>query len=227
MPQKSIYTLQQPQPATRSHTSYHPKTACQPSITRRPSTPLNLLTTSWTTLNQEQLALETWTCKDPLCRVPHHQDRLTYQQESLTVYPFTQSMSASQDSKPCPTQNSPPGVVTIHAPQPCMAVNPRQQDTLAPSPHHHPTQPRFVAAPRPKATILRSHVKLPRKTFPMWRQHMARQQLAVDAAHALLSGVFNPSHPLSPRCQTSAEILSDPRTPDRVVEDIPTDHHPA
>src|SRR5947208_1524129 len=208
-----------------SLTSHHQRRACQPSTTRRPSPPLSLVTTSWEIRNQE--ALETWTCKDPLCRVPHHHDRPTYRQESLTVYPFTPSMGTSRDSKPCPTQNSPPGVVTIHAPQPCMAVSLRQQNTLVPSPRHHPTPPRFVAAPRPKATTLQSHVKLPRKTFPMWCQHMACQQLAVDAAHALLLGVSNPSHPLSPRCRSSAETPSDPRTPDRVAEDTRTDHHPA
>jgi hypothetical protein len=216
--QQAPYT--KPQPATMSHTNHHPKTACLPYITRRPSTPLSLLTTSWTTLNQEQLALETWTCKDPMCRTPHHQ-------ESPTDYRSTPSMATPRDSKPCPTQNSPPGVVTIHAPQPCMAVSLRQQDTRDLSPHHHPTAPRFVAASRPKATTLQSHVKLPRKTFPMWRQHMARQQLAVDAAHALLSGVFNPLHPLSPRCQSPVQTLSDPRTPDRVAEGTRTDHHPA
>ena len=208
-----------------SLTSHHQRRACQPSTTRRPSPPLSLVTTSWEIRNQE--ALETWTCKDPLCRTPHHQDRPTYRQESLTVYPFTQSMATSLDLKPCHTQNSPPGAVTIHAPQPCMAVSLRQQDTLVPSPRHHPTPPRFVAAPRPKATTPQLHVKLPRKTFPMWRQHMARQQLAVDAAHALLSGVSNPSRPLSLRCPISAETSPDPRTPDRVVEGTPTDHHPA
>jgi hypothetical protein len=216
--QQAPYT--KPQPATMSHTNHHPKTACLPYITRRPSTPLSLLTTSWTTLNQEQLALETWTCKDPMCRTPHHQ-------ESPTDYRSTPSMATPRDSKPCPMQNSPPGVVTIHAPQPCMAVSLRQQDTRDLSPRHHPTAPRFVAASRPKATTLQSHVKLPRKTFPMWRQHMARQQLAVDAAHALLSGVFNPLHPLSPRCQSPVQTLSDPRTPDRVAEGTRTDHHPA
>src|SRR5947208_2947752 len=190
-----------------SHISHRLGRACLPSTTTRPSTPLSLLTTSWTTLNQEQLALETWTCKDPMCRTPHHQ-------KNPTDYRSIPNTSTLWDSKPCPTQNSPPGVVTIHAPQPCMAVSLRQQDTLVPSPRHHPTAPCFVAEPRPKVTTLQSHVKLPRKTFPMWRRHMARQQLAVDAAHALLLGVSNPSHPLSPRCRSPVQTPSDPRTPD-------------
>src|SRR5947208_2486736 len=203
-----------------SHISHRLGRACLPSTTQRPSTPLSLLTTSWTTLNQEQLALETWTCKDPMCRTPHHQ-------ESLMDYRSIPSTLTPQDSKPCPVLNSWPGAATIPMPQLCMAVSPRQQNTLTPSPCHHQIAPRFVAAPRPKATTLQSHIKLPQKTFPMWRQHMARQQLAVDAAHALLLGVSNPSRPLSPRCRSSAETSSDPRTPDRVVEDTPTDHHPA
>ena len=206
-----------------SHTSHHLERACQPSTTRRPSPPLNLVTTSWEIRNLE--ALEMWTCKDPLCRTPHHQDRPTYRQESLTVYPFTQSMATSLDLKPCHTQSSPPGVVTIHAPQPCMAVSLRQQDTLVPSPRHHPTPLRFVAAPRPKATTLQSHIKLPQKTFPMWRQHMARQQLAVDAAHALLSGVSNHSHPSPLKCRSPVKTLSDPCTPDRAAEGTPIDLH--
>src|SRR5947208_1880967 len=120
-----------------SHISHRLGRACLPSTTRRPSTPLSLLTTSWTTLNQEQLALETWTCKDPMCRTPHHQS--PYHQENPTVYRFTQSIPAPQDLKPCHTQNSLPGAVTIHVPQQCMAVSLRQQDTLAPSPRHHQT----------------------------------------------------------------------------------------
>src|SRR5947208_11023829 len=157
-----------------SHISHRLGRACLPSTTTRPSTPLSLLTTSWTTLNQEQLALETWTCKDPMCPTPHHQ-------ESPTDYRSIPNTSTLRDSKPCPTQNSPPGVVTIHAPQPCMAVSLHQQDTPAPSPRHHLTAPRFVTEPRPKATTLQSHVKLPQKTFPMWCRHIACQQLAVNA----------------------------------------------
>src|SRR5947208_4451142 len=115
-----------------SRTSHHPKAACLPYITRRPSTPLSLLTTSWKTLNQEQLALETWTCKNPMCRTPHHQ-------ESPTDYRSTPNTSTSRDSKPCPTQNSPPGVVTIHAPQPCMAASPLLVEGLDLYLRHLPT----------------------------------------------------------------------------------------
>jgi hypothetical protein len=208
-----------------SPTNHHPKRACQPYTMKRPSTPLSLLTTSWKMLNQEQLALETWTCKDPLCRTPHHQ--LPYHQESQTDYPFTQSIPTPRDSKLCPTQNLQPGTATIHAPQPCMAVNLRQQDTLAPFPRHHPIAPRFVAKPRPKAITLQSHVKLPQKTFLIWRRHMAHQQLAVDAAHALLLGVSSHSRPLSPKCRSPAPNPPNPRTPDRVAEGTHTDHHPA
>src|SRR5947208_621896 len=105
MPQKSIFTLQNPQPkATMSRISHHPR-AASPSMTRRPSTLLSLLTTSWKTLNQEQLALETWTCKDPMCRTPHHQ-------ESPMDYCFIPNMSTPRDSKSCPMQSSPPGAVT-------------------------------------------------------------------------------------------------------------------
>jgi hypothetical protein len=209
-----------PQPVIMSHTSHRLRKACLPSTTRQPSTPLSLMTTSWKTLNQEQLALETWTCKDPMCRTPH-------QQGSPTDYHSIPNTPTSWDLKPCPTQNSPPGGATIHMPQPHMAVSLRQQDTPALSPRHHPTPPRYVAVFRPKASTPQSHVKLPQKTFPMWRRHMARQQLAVDAAHALLLGVSSPSHPLSPKCQSPVQKPSDPRTPDRVVEDTRTDHHPA
>jgi hypothetical protein len=204
MPQ-STFTFQKPQPAT------------PPFTTRRPTTPLSLLTTSWKTLNQDQLALEMWTCKDPLCRRPHHLTPMGYLS--------TPSTETSWDSKSYPTQSSPPGTVTIPTPQLCMEVSLRQQDTLALPPRHHPTAPRFVDEPQPKATTLQSHVKSPRKTFLMWRRHMACQQLAVDAAHALLSGVSSHSHPLSLKYRSPAQSPSDLRIPDRVAEGTHTDHH--
>src|SRR5947208_16753972 len=105
-----------------SHTSRLPRAACLPSTTRQPSTPLSLLTTSWKTLNQEQLALETWTCKDPLCQRAHH---LT-----LTGYLSTPSTKMSQDLKLCPRKSSEDGSETILMPQPCMAVSLRLQHIL-------------------------------------------------------------------------------------------------
>src|SRR5947208_11832894 len=105
-----------------SHTSHLPPVACHPFTTRRPSTPLSLLTMSWKTLNQEQLALETWTCKDPLCRVPHHQS--PYQQESLTDSRSTPSTVGSRTLRPCPQPSSEDGFAAIHSPCPCMAASP-------------------------------------------------------------------------------------------------------
>jgi hypothetical protein len=171
---------------------------------------------SWRTLNQELLALETWTCKDPLCRSPHH---LT-----PTGYHSTPSTETPWDSKSCPCQSSEHGSAMILMPQPCMAANLRQQDIPDLSLLPLLTVPRFVAEPRLKATTLQLHVRSPRKTFPMWRQQMARQQLAVDAAHALLSGVSSHSHPLSLKHRSLAQSPSDPRTPDRVAEATRTDH---
>jgi hypothetical protein len=202
MPQ-SIFTFWKPQPVA------------PPSMTKRPTTPLSLLTMSWKMLNTEQLAHETWTYKDPLCRRPHHLTPMGYLS--------TPSTETSRDLRPCPCRSSRHGSVTIPTPQPCMAVSLRLQETLAQSPLPHLTAPRFVAEPWPKATTLQSHVKSPQKTFPIWRWHMARQQLAVDAAHALLLGVSSHSHPLSLRCQSPAQSPSDPRIPDRVVEATHTD----
>src|SRR5947208_17040944 len=110
MPQ-SIFTFRKPQPAA------------PPFTTRRPTTPLSLLTTSWKTLNQKQLAHETWTCKDPICRRPHH---LT-----PTGYLSTPSTSMSLDSKPCPRWSSEHSSATILTLQPCMGVSSRQLDILA------------------------------------------------------------------------------------------------
>src|SRR5947208_11194643 len=102
-----------------SHTSHLPPVACHPFTTRRPTTPLSLLTMSWKTLNQEQLAHETWTCKDPLCRRPHHQ--------IPTDYHSIPNTWMSLDMKPCPRRSSDRGSTTILMPQPCTAVNLCQQ----------------------------------------------------------------------------------------------------
>jgi hypothetical protein len=200
-----------------SHPSSLPLVTPPPSMTRRPTTPLSLLTTSWKMLNQEQLAHETWTCKDPLCQRPYH---LT-----LMGYLSTPSTETSWDSKPCPKQSLWPGAATIPTPQPCMEVSPRQQDILAPSPRHHPIAPRFIAEPRPKATTLQLHIRPPQKTFPMWCQQMAHQQLAEDTAHTLLSGVSNHLHPLSLKYRSSARSPLNAHTPDRVAEATHTNRH--
>src|SRR5947208_4051004 len=109
-----------------SHISHHLGRACLPSTTRRPSTPLSLLTTSWKTLNQEQLALETWTCKDPLCRAPYHQipHQSPYQQESPTDSRSTPDIVGLHIWRPCPQPSSEDGFVAIHSPRPCMAASP-------------------------------------------------------------------------------------------------------
>jgi hypothetical protein len=126
---------------------------------------LSLLTTSWKTLNQEQLALEMWTCKDPLCQRPHHLTPMGYHSTPSTL--------TFQDLKSCHTPSLEDGSNTILTPQPCTVVSLRQQDILAPSPRHHLTAPHFIAEPWPKATTLQLHVRPPRKTFPMWHQQMA------------------------------------------------------
>jgi hypothetical protein len=169
----------------------------------------------WKTLNIDQLAHETRICKDPLCQRPHHQ--------ILMDYHSTLNTWKSLDMKPCPHQNSKHGSTMILMPQPCMGVSPHQQDILAPSPRHHLTVPRFVAEPRPKDTIPKSHARPLRKTFPIWCQHMACQQLAVDVAHALLSGVSSHSHPLSLKYRSPAQSPPDPRTPGRAAVGVITD----
>jgi hypothetical protein len=183
MPQ-SIFTFQKPQPAI------------PPFTTKRPTTPLSLLTTSWKTLNQDQLALEMWTCKDPLCRRPHHQSPMDYCSIPSIIGPRT--------LKPCHQQSSEDGFVVIHLPRPCMAANPHQMDVLDQSLRHHPTVPHFVVGSPPKARTAPSHARplrpLPKKTPYTWHQQMACQQLAVDAAHALLSGVSSHLHPWSLKC---------------------------
>ena len=181
---------------------------------------MSLLTTSWKTLNQEQLALETWTCKDPMCRTPHHQ-------ESPTDYRSTPSIVGPCTWRPCPQQSSEDGFVVIHSPCPCMAASPLLVEGLDQYLRHPPTVPRFVVGSPPKARTAPSHARplqpLPQKKPNKWRQHMARQQLAVEAALALLSGVIsNHSHPLLLRGRSPNQ--SDPRIPDRVVEATHTDH---
>src|SRR5947208_12138527 len=104
-----------------SHTSHRLERACQSSTTRRPSPPLNLVTTSWKIRNQE--ALETWTCKDPLCRAPHHQGQSPYQQESPTDSRSIPDIIGPRTLRPCPWQSSEDGYVAIHLPRPCMAAN--------------------------------------------------------------------------------------------------------
>jgi hypothetical protein len=113
---------QKPKPVTMSHTSHLPVRACLPFTTKRPSTLLNLLTMLWKTLNQEQLALETWTCKDPLCQVPHHQS--PYHQESPMDSRSTPSIVGSRTWRPCPQPSSKDGFGVIHLPHPCMAASP-------------------------------------------------------------------------------------------------------
>jgi hypothetical protein len=176
----------------------------------RPTTPLSLLTTSWKMLNQEQLAHKTWTCKDPLCRRSHHQIPMDYHS--------TLSMWKSLVIKPCPRQSSEHGSATIPTPQPCTAVSPHQQDIPALSPLPHLTVPRFVVGSRPKDDTLRSPTRSSQRRPQMWHQQMARQQLAIEAAHALLSGVSYHSHPLSLKCRSPAKNPPNPCIPDRAVE---------
>jgi hypothetical protein len=184
-------------------------------------------------LNQEQLTLETWTCKDPLCRVPHHQvpHQSPCQQGSLTDSRSTQNTIGSHTLRPCPRESSEDGYAAIHSPRPCMAASPLLVEGLDQYLRHPLTVPLFVVGSPPKARTAPLHARplrpLPQKKPNTWRQHMARQQLATEAALALLSGASSHSHLSSPRCRSSAETLSDPRTLDRVVEGTPTDHHPA
>jgi hypothetical protein len=219
MPQKSILTLRKPQPASKSSTSHLPL-AAYPSITRRPTTPLSLLTTSWMTLNQEQLALETWTCKDPLCRRPHHQSPMDYHSIPSIVGPCTW--------RPCPRQSSEDGSVVIHSPCPCMAASPLLVEGLDRSLYLYPTVPHFTDASPSKAHTALSHARplrpLPKRTSHTWRQQMARQQLAVDAAHAILSGVSSRLHPFSLKYRSPAQSPPNHRIPDRVAEATHTNH---
>jgi hypothetical protein len=176
-------------------------------------------------LNQEQLALETWTCKDPLCRAPHHQS--PYHQESPMDSCSIPGIVGPRTLRPCPQPSSKDGFVAIHSPCPCMAASPLLVEGLDPYLRHPPTVPHFVVRSPPKARTAPSHAQplrpLPQKKPNMWRQHMAHQQLAVEAAHALLSGVSSHSHPSSLKCRSPN--LSDPCIPDRVVEGTHTDHH--
>jgi hypothetical protein len=189
-------------------------------MTRRPTIPLSLLTTSWKMLNTDQLALETWTCKDPLCQRPHHQSPMGYHSIPSTVGPHT--------LKPCHQQSSKGGFAVIHSPCPCMAASPLLVEGLNQSLCSHPIVPHFVIGSPLKAHTAPSHARplwpLPRKTPHMWRQQMAHQQLAVDAAHILLSGVSTHLHPLSLEHCSLAQSLSNPHIPDRVVEATHTDH---
>jgi hypothetical protein len=189
-----------------SHTSHHQRRACQPSTTRRPSTLTSLLTTSWKTLNQEQLALEMWTCRDPLCRAPHHQipHQSPCHKESPTDSRSIPSIVGFHTWRPCPTQSSEDGSEATHSPHPCIAVNPPRVEGPDQYPRLHPTVPHFVVGSPPKVRIAPSHARplrpLPQKKPNTWRQHMTRQQLATEAALALLSGVIsNHSHPSLPR----------------------------
>src|SRR5438874_5842384 len=111
-------------PRPSHHSSLYPmdRSPPLPMFPRHPTTPLSLLTMSWKTLNQEQLALETWTCKDPLCRVPHHQ--FPYRRESPTDSHSTPSTVRSHTLRPCPQPSSEDGYVAIHSPRPCMAASP-------------------------------------------------------------------------------------------------------
>src|SRR5947208_14108945 len=155
-----------------SHTSHLPKAACPPFTTKRPSSPLSLLTTSWKMLNQEQLALETWTCKDPICQTPHHQ-------ESPMDYRSTPSIVGPRTLRPCPRQSSEDGFVAIHSPRPCMAASPLLVGGLDQYLRPHPTVPHFVVGSPPKARTAPSHAwplrPLPQKRPQSWHQHMACQ----------------------------------------------------
>src|SRR5947208_9135616 len=103
-----------------SHTSHLPKAACPPFTTKRPSTPLSLLTTSWKMLNQEQLVQETWTCKDPLCRKPHHQNP--------TGYPSTPSTFVPQDTRSYHRESSDSGFTVTLSLHPYTEANPHHQE---------------------------------------------------------------------------------------------------
>jgi hypothetical protein len=197
-----------------SSTSHH-LPAAPPSTTKRRTTPLSLLTTSWKTLNTDQLALEIWTCKDPLCRRPHHQSPTDYHSIPSIIGPHTW--------RPCLRQSSEDGFEVIHSPRPCMAANPLLVDTLNQSLRHHPIVPRFANASPLKARTAPSHARplrpLLKRTSYMWRQ-----QVAVDTAHAILSGVSSHLHPFSLKYRSPAQSPPNPRIPDRVAEATHTDH---
>src|SRR5947208_3404168 len=212
-----------------SHTSHHQRRACQPSTTRQPSSLTSLLTTSWKTTDLKYLAHEMWTCKDPLCRAPHQQvpRRFPYLQESLTDSHFIPDIVGPRTLRPCPWESSEDGYVAIHSPRPCMAASPLLVEGLDLYLRHLPTVPHFVVGSPPKARTAPLHGRplrpLPQKKPNAWRQHMARQQLATEAALALLSGASSHSRLSPPRCRSSAKTLSDPRTPDRVAAGVITD----
>src|SRR5947208_971925 len=184
-------------------------------------------------MDLKYLANEMWTCKDALCRAPHQQvpRRFLYQRESLTDSRSIPDTDGPRTLRPCPRQSSEDGYVAIHSPRPCMAASPLLVEGLDQYLRHPPTVPRFVVGSPPKARTAPSHAQplrpLPQKKPNTWRQHMARQQLATEAALALLSGASSHSRLSPPRCRSPVQTPSDPRTPDRVVEGTRTDHHPA
>jgi hypothetical protein len=130
--------------------------------------------------------------------------------------------------KPCHQRSSKDGFVATHSDHHSMVVNPLLVDAPDQSPCLHPTVPRFIVGSPPKARTAPSHAQplwpLPQRTSHTWCQQMTRQQLAVDAAHALLSGVSSHLHPLSLKYQSPAQSPSDPHTPDRVAEATHTNH---
>jgi hypothetical protein len=142
------------------------------------------MTLSCRTLTKEQLAKKTWTCKDPLCRTPHHQ--------TPTGYHFTSSTSMLQNMRSCRQESSEHGFTMTLTPHHYTGVSPCQPEVPDPSPHQHQTTPLacFIVRSPPKDNSKRSH-----DSQHVNRHLKSHQRLAEDAAHALLSGSSCHSHP--------------------------------
>jgi hypothetical protein len=160
------------------------------------------MTLSCHLLTKKQLAQEMWTCKDPLCRTPHHQ--------IPTGYCSIPSTSAPQGMKSCHQESSAHGSAMTQTPCHCMGVSPRQQGTPDLSPRHHLTVPRFIVRSLPKGSTLSLHIR-PLRKLPAKGPQKSCHHLAEDAAHALLSGASCRSHPYSLKYRSPAQ--SPPREP--------------